>query len=130
MSCTSSHRLRSVVLVDDGVTANGGSDTSSPETFAINVTKPHRWHNTLDGLDVTLDGHVVPGDALAVINYLNAFGHGPVPRNAALGPPYYDTTGDDTVAPSDALAIINHINAFGAGEGEGSGFRVQKRLVT
>ena len=78
------------------------------------------------------DGAVVAGDALAIINYINAFGAGRVPANAPIGPPYYDTVdstaapaGDDFVAPGDALAIINFINAFGpgisgpAGEGEG-----------
>jgi autotransporter-associated beta strand protein len=59
------------------------------------------WHNNAKPLDVTgsldvpPDGHIVAGDAIAVINYLNAFGPGPVPANAVLGLPFgfLDATG-------------------------------------
>lgn len=91
----------------------------------------HVWHNTIHALDVVgsadpgpVDAKVVPADALAIINFINAFGSQPVPDAAVAGPPYYDTSDDDFVAPNDVLAIINHINAFGsgtsgpAGEGE------------
>jgi hypothetical protein len=116
-----------VRLKDNGGTANGGVDTSQPQTFDITVTKPLRWHNSVRALDVgdpfgtAVDNVVSPSDALLIINFLNAFGPGPVPENA-VGPPYYDTTdgaglptGDDFVAAGDALAIINFINAFDSG---------------
>ena len=34
------------------------------------------------------DGQIVAGDALAVINYLNSFGAGPVPTDAQPGQPF------------------------------------------
>jgi hypothetical protein len=108
-----------VVLKDNGGTGSGGIDTSAPQTFAIYVTKPHSWHNTLHMLDVggsggEPDGMVVAGDALAIINYINAYGAGAVPAGAGPGP-YVDTNGDNFVAPNDVLAVIEYINAFGAG---------------
>jgi len=68
----------------------------------------------------------VAGDALAIINYINAFTASAVPANAAIGQPFgfLDTsggengTGDNSIAPSDALEVINAINAGLAGEGE------------
>ena len=116
-------------LLDSGGTANGGVNASAIQTFQIVVNKPLKWHNTLHGLDVTgaggvIDNQVAPGDALAIINFINAFGSGHVPANAVYGPPYYDTNADDSISPGDALAVINFINAFGsslpgpAGEGE------------
>ena len=54
------------------------------------------WHNVLHALDVNGDGLVVAGDALAIINYINAFGPRAVPANAAVGPPYLDTFGGPT----------------------------------
>ena len=62
---------------------------------------------------------MAPNDALAVINFINAFGSGPVPINAIPGVPYIDANRDGHVAPNDALAIINFINAGGIGEGAG-----------
>jgi hypothetical protein len=124
-------------LRDDGGTANGGLDRSPPTTFLITVIKPYPWHNTLRALDVggsnsdEPDGEVAPGDALRIINFINAYGAGPLPGGAPAGPPYLDTVnsrgeyvGDNHVAPGDALAVINFINVNGmglpgpAGEGE------------
>jgi hypothetical protein len=123
-----------VQLHDDGGTANGGVDVSGPQAFDITITKPHPWHNRLHALDVTgpaghADEVVAAGDALAIINYINAFGPGHIPLDAAPGAPYLDTAGgpgnggDDFVSAGDALEVINFINAFGSGlsgpEGEG-----------
>jgi hypothetical protein len=129
----------SVTLLDDGGTASGGSDASAPQVFTITITKPHPWHNALYALDVTnsqangTDGIVAAGDALGIINYINAHGAGQIPTDAASGQPYLDTwnsttntyAGDNFIAPADALAVTNFINQFGngqpgpAGEGEG-----------
>jgi Bacterial Ig domain len=113
-----------VTVRDDGGTANSGIDTVT-RTFTVQVTSLLRWHNTLHALDVTgqggiPDGQVVAADAVAIINYINAFGSGMVPPGAAFGPPYYDTvitppSQADFVAPNDALAVINWINAYGPG---------------
>jgi hypothetical protein len=107
-----------IVAQDDGGTANGGEDTSSPQTFTINVAKAHVWHNASNGLDVTADGHIAPNDALLVINFINAFGSQHVPNNGSASGPYYDVNADGFVSPIDALAVINFINAFGSSEGE------------
>ena len=111
-----------VVLMDDGGTASGGSDRSDPQSFTISVTKAHLWHNAVKPLDVTGDGHIVAADALEIINFINAFGSQKVPFNGGSGF-YYDVNIDGFVAPSDALDIINYINAFGP-NGEGEGFAV------
>jgi hypothetical protein len=108
-----------VMLHDSGGTANGGVDTSGPQTFNIVVTKKFVWHNAIKALDVTADTHVVAGDALEVINYINAYGSTPVPSDGRASGPYYDVNFDGFVAPSDVLDIINFINAYGPdGEGE------------
>jgi hypothetical protein len=89
----------------------------------------HHWHLAARPTDVNNDGHVAAGDALDVINYVNARFPTDVAADAALGKPYgfLDVNGDDFVAPNDALDVINAINAEmgGGGEGEGSGFGVQ-----
>ena len=55
---------------------------------------------------------------LAVINYVNARGSGPV-NMAVNAPPYVDVDADDQVVANDALIIINWINAHpGQSEGE------------
>jgi hypothetical protein len=103
-----------IVAVDDGGTANGGFDTSEPQTFTISVSLAEPLHNPAIAADVSGDGHVVAADALDVINFINAFGSGPVPP-AKPGDPhpalYYDVTGDNHIAADDVVAIINYINA-------------------
>jgi hypothetical protein len=84
------------------------------------------WHNfakPLDvrgGISVTPDNSVDAGDALAIINYINAFDPLDVPANAEEGLPFgfLDVVKDNVIAPEDALTIINAINAGLGGEGE------------
>jgi hypothetical protein len=129
----------SVALMDDGGTADGGKDMSPPQTFIIDIDKPHLWSNVLNPLDVNGDMHVAPNDAVAVINYVNAFGaldSGKVPGagtaigggTADSGQPFgfVDANGDNFVAPNDALAVINGINAGQGGEGERATAREQE----
>jgi hypothetical protein len=80
--------------------------------FAAACPAPAGSHGAVDGL-------VVPGDVLAIVNYLNSTGPGPVPANASEGPIFYDTSDDDFVAPNDALVVINFINASGSGPQRG-----------
>ena len=70
----------------------------------------HPWQNGENPLDVNVDSHVSPIDALQIINDLNALG---ARELAAPGspPPYLDVNGDDHVSPVDALIIINSLNA-------------------
>jgi len=124
--------LVTVTVRDDGGTSFGGINTGPTEELFITITKPMVRHNSAPtanpqgiGMDVTSDtlgppdGYIAPGDALAVINHINAFGSH---QFGALdyGPPYFDVDADTWVAPGDALYIINYINAFGSGPtGEG-----------
>ena len=63
------------------------------------------------------------GDALAVINFINAHTAGSVapgsPNSQFAAPAYVDVDADDQVVAADALSIINYINAGNAPEGEG-----------
>src|SRR5262249_26669551 len=105
-----------VLLIDSGGTANGGVDASDPQTFHIQIIKPHIWHsaklwrNGTSGLDVNLDNHVAANDTVAVINYINAFGNldnGHVPalgsniagQSVTYGGPfgYLDVNGDNVI---------------------------------
>jgi len=112
----------SVMIRDDGGADNGGSDASEAAVFLVEVTKELPRHNILKGLDVTGDGSIVAEDALAVINFLNAFGSQEIAADSSVGPEFYDTSGDGHVAPDDALDVINFLNAFGPDiEGEPAG---------
>lgn len=82
------------VILDDG---GDGTHTSPPLIFPIEINKPHKFHNSADtgdrnGKDVTgsttttPDGFISAGDVLAVINYINAHGSGPV-QAAVAAPP-------------------------------------------
>jgi fibronectin-binding autotransporter adhesin len=83
------------------------------------------WHNSAKPLDVRggdavdPDDKVSAGDALAIINFINAF-DGPVPEDAVLGLPFgfLDTIPDNFIAPEDALSVINAVNAAPPAEGE------------
>jgi hypothetical protein len=112
-----------IALQDDGGTALGGADTSSPVTFTITVAKVHAWHNTELADDVDGDNAIAPIDALLVINYINSNTSDQIPAGAHDGPPYIDVDNDGFIAPKDALHVINTINAghaqsVPAGEGE------------
>jgi hypothetical protein len=122
-----------VTLQDDGGEDNGGFDTSEPQTFNITINKPHKFHNSAgtgdrNGRDVTgstaaaPDGFIVAGDVLAIINYINAHGSGPV-NQSVNAPPYVDVDADDNAVATDALIVINWINAHPSqSEGEASAF--------
>jgi hypothetical protein len=86
------------------------------------------WQNVANPLDVDADGHVIPLDALLLINDLNFNEARELPP---LGPnevPYrfYDVNGDGWIAPIDFLHVINYLNLIVLGEtgtasGEASG---------
>jgi hypothetical protein len=106
-----------VRLKDNGGRASGGQDESEPQTFSIHIVMEHTLHNTEMPLDSSGDGGISSVDALNVINYINAFGAGPVDgRGEGEGSSsllYVDTNADGHVSASDALDVINYINAFG-----------------
>lgn len=115
----------SVVVMDNGGTAHGGTDVSSPQSLKITIAKLHPWHNTLNAHDVSGDNIVVPLDALTVINFLNSGSPNLIPPGVANGPPYYDTNNDGFVTSNDVLRIINELNGAGEGE-EASGSRAPR----
>jgi hypothetical protein len=102
-----------IVLQDDGGTANGGLDASQPRTLNIRVTKARPGHNAAEATDATGDGQTTSNDALAIINFINAFGAGQVSNEGALPEPYCDVDGNGFITSRDALEVINQINASG-----------------
>ena len=106
-----------VVLKDNGGTADGGTDTSEPQSFAINVSKPHSLHNSLHPEDVNGDSFVSPHDALLIINELNEHESGDAGVDHADAP-FYDVSCDGYVSAIDALRVINTINSSHVAEGE------------
>ena len=68
------------------------------------------FHNDDNPYDVDGNGTVTPLDALAIINYLNIYGPGPVgPGDPGYG---YDVNGDGQVTALDALLVINILNTI------------------
>lgn len=78
-------------------------------TFVIDVLENETpFHNDDNPYDVDGNGTVSPLDALAIINYLNLYGPGPVgPGDPGFG---YDVNGDGQVTALDALLVINRLN--------------------
>lgn len=75
-------------------------------------------HPPLTCGDISWVGCIVPGDALAVINSINAFGSAKVPAGAAARSPFYDANTDGTRVP-DVLAIMNDAAARSRCKNEG-----------
>ncbi len=97
----------------------GNSEVAHPLADATVVVTATPWQNNRSRLDVNNDTHIAANDALAVINYINAFGAIRLPASAPVGQSFLDVNGDNNVAPNDALDVINAINAGQASEGEG-----------
>lgn len=93
---------------------------SATATVTIDVSNTRPLRNPSNPLDVNGDGIIAPSDVLAVVNYLNDQGPGPVPMPAPPAPPFLDVNGDNLISSADALAVINHINDEPDGEGEGA----------
>jgi len=110
-----------VILQDDGGTANGGLNQSAPQTFTIHITKLAPWHNSVNPLDVDGDGKVTPIDPLLVINYVNSLESHHLGPGDPSPPPYYDVNGDNSISPIDALLVIDAVNSAAGGQGESAG---------
>jgi glucose/arabinose dehydrogenase len=114
-----------LTIHDTGGTDFGGVD-SFTDSFSIVVTKPHRWYNARNPLDVNDSRGTIPVtalDALNIFNRLNANvggGNIPVPPNAPIGQPFfYDVSQDHFVSALDALRVLNELNRRAASpEGE------------
>ncbi|QDT06461.1 Cadherin domain protein [Rubripirellula lacrimiformis] len=76
-------------------------------------------HNLDDPYDVDHGGDVTAADALAIINYLNIYGPGPV-GSGGMG--YcYDVNADGFVTALDALLVLNQLNQTSSGTVGGEG---------
>ncbi|MDB4679271.1 dockerin type I domain-containing protein, partial [Rhodopirellula sp.] len=95
------------------------------EKFVISVAEnssPH--HNVDDPFDVDRSGVVTALDALAIINYLNVYGPGPIHRT---DDDYaYDVNADQLVTSLDVLLVLNELNRQQSnGDAVGSGEQVE-----
>jgi hypothetical protein len=96
-------------------------------SFLIEVlANDYPLHNREDPFDVDHSGDVTAADVLAIINYLNTYGPGPV-GSGDMG--YcYDVNADGFVTALDALLVINKLNqrpsVITGGEGDGEGEQV------
>ena len=89
------------------------------QDFVIEVTEnPSPYHNENSPFDVDGNGRVTAADALAIINYLNVYGPGPV----GFGDPGYgyDVNNDGFVTALDALLILNELNRIQITEDNGT----------
>ena len=88
----------------------GGADGVTEEFVIAVVGHATPFHNGSYPEDVNRDEGVTAVDALAIINYLNAYGAGPVGEG---DPSYgYDVNSDGFVTSLDALLVINELNAI------------------
>ena len=114
------------VSVDVTATDSGTPRQMLTRAIVIIVTaNPHPWNYVPQSVDSNGDGHVVPNDALLLINQLNSpsiletNGRLPSTRPANSTVAYYDVNGDGFLTTNDVLRIINFLNA-NSGEGEPS----------
>ncbi len=98
--------------VSDGVV------TTEAQRVTIEMVTEYLWFNGASPGDVNDDGHLVPMDALAVINRLNAGEGGDLPmdRPQGLQAPFWDASRDNKFSPIDALVVINELNNSMEGE--------------
>ncbi len=110
--------LRFRLSSSGGLPVTGFAPDGEVEDYMVTIAPT--WTNPVNHLDVTNDTHVVPQDALVIINYLNDHpGDSSPPPPPAAPPPYYDVTGDGNIVAQDAIWIINYLNdQLSSGEGE------------
>lgn len=97
--------------------------TTISRSFVIHVMEnDDPYHNHHNPYDVDHSGQVTALDALAIINYLNTYGPGPI--NRTDNGYCYDVNADEMVTALDVLLVLNEINRIklnggtvGSGEG-------------
>lgn len=95
---------------EETITYTAGDGHGGTDTGTVTIEVIHSWHSAWHATDVDGDFHVVPRDALIVINELNSAG------SHLLGAPpdvyihLFDVDGDGYVSPVDALKVINELN--------------------
>ncbi len=92
----------------------GGESTTEAFTIAV-LENDVSYHNDEYPEDVNGNGYATPEDALAIINYLNQYGPGPI----GFGNPNYgyDVNADGEISALDALLVINELNSGGGSTG-------------
>ena len=98
-------QIEIVVTVTD--VDNGFNPLSA--RFVIQVAEnANPYHNAENPYDVDRNGSVSALDALAIINYLNVYGPGPIRRTDEDFA--YDVNADQRVTSLDVLLVLNEIN--------------------
>jgi len=97
-------------------------------SFVVRVLEnSNPYHNLDNPYDVDRNGSVTALDALAIINYLNVYGPGPIHRTDEDYA--YDVNADQMVTALDVLLVLNEINRQRLrGEAVGNGEQVQPDL--
>jgi hypothetical protein len=97
-------------------------------SFVVRVLEnSNPYHNVDNPYDVDRNGSVTALDALAIINYLNVYGPGPIHRTDEDYA--YDVNADQMVTALDVLLVLNEINRQRLrGEAVGNGEQVQSDL--
>ncbi|MEC7678818.1 MAG: dockerin type I domain-containing protein, partial [Planctomycetota bacterium] len=112
-------KLRDQVLVERdsqteievmlGVSDQSGIFESISSAFVLHVAEnANPYHNADNPYDVDRNGSVTALDALAIINYLNVYGPGPIQRTD--GDYAYDVNADKLVTSLDVLLVLNELN--------------------
>ncbi len=102
------------------VTDPSGQFATITQEFVIEVLLNETpLHNLNDPFDVNHSGSVTASDALAIINYLNIYGPGPV--GSGSGGLCYDVNADGFITALDALLVLNRLNQIPSGTVGGEG---------
>lgn len=82
-------------------------------SFSIDVERGEKpWMKQRNPLDVDDNGMVTPGDAIRIINFINANPSGALPSDAVdVFAGFVDVSGDNLVTPLDAVLVINGLMA-------------------
>ncbi|MCO6459754.1 MAG: hypothetical protein J5I93_31060, partial [Pirellulaceae bacterium] len=110
------------VTVRDGGATGAGPEGVATRSVPVIVGQSSPWQNPRNRLDVNDNNVVSAGDALSVVNYINANPNNSLPPSPPqTPPPYFDVNGDSLITGGDVLAVVNFLNGVGAGEGESAG---------
>ncbi|MGB7324770.1 MAG: cadherin-like domain-containing protein [Rubripirellula sp.] len=114
--------IQTEIQVTITVSDPNGEVATIEQDFVIQVLPNETpLHNLNDPFDVNHNGSVSAADALAIINYLNVYGPGPV---GSGGMDFcYDVNADGFITALDALLVLNRLSQTSSGTvgGEGDG---------
>ena len=111
-------RSRALILesLDPRLCLAGGFGSAGIDAGYFDHASAHvsPWHNSARPHDVNQDQRVTPGDALAVVNALNARGARTLSDAEGESTAMIDVDGDSQVTAADCLAIVNELNEVSA----------------